>query len=113
MRDYELVLLIKPDMNDKNIESLLSEVKVLITNDKAQKIKSENIQKKALAYPIKKYNEAYYATIQISLEPDNIAKIKGVLKLNEKILRYDIGLMKKGKKRERGKGKGNKKADGK
>lgn len=88
MRDYELVLVIDPDLTGTDQKKLLSQVKKIIEELKGKVEKTDEWGKKELAYPIKKKNLGYYFLLEVKLPSDGPGKIEGKLKLEEKIIRY-------------------------
>jgi small subunit ribosomal protein S6 len=48
----------------------------------------ENLGKRLLAYPIKKYQEGHYILYKLTYSSSNIKKLENELKLTENILRF-------------------------
>ena len=67
MRDYELTLVVRPDVEDTGLAALLEKIKGLITTAGAQGIQVEPWGRRHLAYPIKKITEAQYFLIRAQL----------------------------------------------
>lgn len=88
MRDYELTLILKPDLTDETREKVLGEIKKLI-EDASGKIVSQDLWgKKAFAYPIKKEREGVYAFFVLSLVAKEIASLEKKIKIKEGVLRH-------------------------
>lgn len=81
---YEIAFLVKDPIVEKAVVNLLNQYKVNVL------YKSSPTETK-LAYPIKKYSEAYFNYIQFESEGGDILnKIKASLKLNPAVLRFLI-----------------------
>lgn len=88
MRDYELTILFKPDLTEKELDK---EVKLLsgLFEKNGAKIKSKkDPAKKILAYEIAKVREAFYVYFELELEGNKVAGIDEKLRLDENIIRY-------------------------
>lgn len=90
MREYELTLIIEPDLAEKEQKRLLEKVKEWLEKGKAKIEKEEIWGKKKLAYPINKKEEGIYVFYLLKLEISSLAELEKKLKLEEKILRYLI-----------------------
>ncbi|MFO7742705.1 MAG: 30S ribosomal protein S6 [Anaerolineae bacterium] len=90
MRNYEMVFIIHPELDEEEAEGIVDNVKALVTrNDgKMETVKPWGLRK--LAYPIKKQQEGRYVLMHFQLEPQNIAEIERVLKLTEPVIRHLI-----------------------
>jgi small subunit ribosomal protein S6 len=88
MRNYELMILLDPNLQEEEISALLKEVQQTIANNQGKIIKVNQWGKRTLAYDIKKFREAFYVIIDFELEPENIANSEKSIKFEEKIIRY-------------------------
>lgn len=88
MRNYELMILFDPNLQDEEKKALLDKIRQTITANKGVIIKTDEWGRRKLAYEIKKFQEALYVLIDFELEPDNIANLESSIKFEEKILRY-------------------------
>lgn len=87
MKDYELTVLIHPDL-ESDIEKPLSKVRELI-NSAGGKIVSEDVWgKKKLAYKIQKQDFAVYVCMVLQLPADAPIKISNNLNIFDEIIRY-------------------------
>jgi small subunit ribosomal protein S6 len=88
MRDYELTLVVRPDVEDAVLTALLDKVKGLITAAGGQGLQLENWGRRTLAFPIKKITEGQYFFIRVQLSPQAIRELERNLQLTEQILRF-------------------------
>lgn len=87
MKEYELTVLIHPDL-ETDLEKALTKVRALVTDNGGEIIKEDNWAKKKLAYPIKKENFAVYVYFEIKLPSEAPLKISNVLNITDEVLRY-------------------------
>ena len=87
MKNYELTVLIHPDL-EMNLEPALEKIKKLIDTNGGKIIKEENEGKKRLAYPINSQDFAVYYYYELALPAGSIAKISSVLNITDEVIRY-------------------------
>jgi len=85
---YESAILINAALDDQQIESILTHVKELITNNGGEILELENWGRKRLAYPVEKSKIGYYAIFRFDAPGDIIAKLERAYSLDEQILRF-------------------------
>ena len=85
---YESAVLINAALDDQQIESILTRIKDVITNNGGEIRELDNWGRKRLAYPVKKSKIGYYAIYRFEAPSDMIAKLERIYSLEEQILRY-------------------------
>jgi len=90
LREYELIYIIRPDMEEEEREEVISKVGQRVTDAGGQVTKVEHWGKRHLAYPIEKLHEGYYVLSHIQLEPQMVKEVERDLGLVEEIIRYLI-----------------------
>lgn len=98
MRDYELTLVIDPDLTSEKQKKLVAKIKKEISDLKGKIEKTEEWGKKELAYPIKKKTLGYYFFIETELPEKAPTEIEKKIKLDEGIIRYLLVKSEGGKK---------------
>ncbi len=88
MRGYELVYIVRPDMEEEEREEVISKVGQLVTNTGGEVTKVERWGKRRLAYPIGELREGYYVLSHVQLEPQMVKEVERSLGLAEEIIRY-------------------------
>jgi small subunit ribosomal protein S6 len=87
MKEYELTVLIHPDL-EVDIDAPLSKVRAIVTTAGGTITTEENWGKKKLAYRIQKQDFAVYVYMQVALPADAPLKISNTLNITEEVLRY-------------------------
>lgn len=87
MKEYELTVLIHPDL-EADIESTLKKVRDLITSNGGEIVKEDIWGKKKLAYKIRKEDFAVYVYFDIKLPAEAPLKISNVLNISDEVIRY-------------------------
>jgi len=87
MKEYELTVLIHPDL-EADIEKPLLKVRELVKTNGGSIITEDNIGKKKLAYIIDKQEFAVYVYMDVSLPADAPLKISNTLNITDEVIRY-------------------------
>ena len=87
MREYELTVLIHPDL-EADIEPALKKVREIVTANKGTIKKEDNWGKKRLAYSIGGEEFAVYVYFEIELPAETNAKVQSTLNITDEVLRY-------------------------
>ena len=89
MNKYESIIIVNPNVDEEGLKALEEKFTGLI--NKAGKVESvENMGKKKLAYPIKKYEEATYFLLNFEAEPDSITELERVYRITDEILKHIV-----------------------
>jgi small subunit ribosomal protein S6 len=90
VRDYELVVIYRPDLGEEEGPAAFERVTKAVTERGGTLTKSEPWGKRRLAYPIKKFNEGTYFLAQFQLDPKGVRDLNAQLKVSEQVLRHMI-----------------------
>ena len=88
MNSYNLTLVLKPDMDEKERKALLDSMTKKLIGEDGKVDKEDLWGNKDLAYPIKKQTKGFFAHFEISADPKNAKGLDKLLQLEEDILRY-------------------------
>lgn len=94
MSEYELVLVIDPNLGEEKISTLIAKVEDKIKNLGGEIQKTDKWGIRRLAYTFqsaKKIQQAYYTVIYFKSATSLPAEINNYLKVTENILRYFVG----------------------
>jgi small subunit ribosomal protein S6 len=87
-QDYELVYIIKPELEEEGVESKIESISQYITSNNGAVAGVEKWGKKKLAYPIKRSLEGYYVLTRFKISPTRCQELEANLKISEDILRH-------------------------
>lgn len=88
MRDYELVLIINPEIGDETMDALIDKVSQFVTGKGGTVSSVERWGKRKLAYPIDHFLEGNYVLNRFRLKPALGRELKANLQISEEVLRY-------------------------
>ena len=93
MRQYEVVLILQPDLDEASFNAAVDKVKGWITEAEGTIEKVDIWGKRKLAYPIRKQTEGQYALLTVQMDPSFASKLEGNLRLLEPVMRFLIKLV--------------------
>jgi small subunit ribosomal protein S6 len=88
LRDYELVVIINPEVADEGIGSLMDNISRLITQKGGTVDELDRWGKRKLAYPIKHFFEGNYVLVRCKMNPESGKGLEASLRISEEVLRH-------------------------
>lgn len=90
MRQYEMMVILDPEVDERTVKPSLEKYLAVVTNDKGTVDNVDIWGRRRLAYPIKKKNDGIYAVINFTSESATAKELERQLGLNETILRLKL-----------------------
>lgn len=90
MRDYEVVVVLKPDIEDDDRNALIERLESWMTlgDEDAAAPSADHWGLRPLAYEIDKYREGYYIFYDLQLDPTKIGEMERNFTYQEDVLRH-------------------------
>jgi small subunit ribosomal protein S6 len=88
MRSYELMYIVRPDVEETAFNNLVEKVNDWIKDSGGEVEKVDLWGKRRLAYPIQKQNEGQYVLVKTQLDPDFCSELEHNLGLQETVMRF-------------------------
>ena len=90
MTKYEIMFVVRPDMEEAVIKKTADEMKKVLTDAKAKVVDEKAMGQKELAYEIKKYTTGYYYLLVVEASKEAEQEFNRVARINENLLRHLI-----------------------
>ena len=90
MREYELIYIVQPDLDEATLTSVIERIETLVKDAKGEIVKTDLWGKRKLAYPIRKLNEGFYVFSKINVDPATIVEINRNIKFIEQVIRFSV-----------------------
>ncbi|MBU5268196.1 30S ribosomal protein S6 [Virgibacillus proomii] len=90
MRKYEIMYIIRPDMEEEAQTALIERFNGILTENGAEIEKVDEVGKKRLAYEINDYRDGYYVIINFSSDEQAINEFNRLAKFSDDIIRHII-----------------------
>ena len=90
MNKYEIMFIVKPDLEETAIKNEAESLKKVLTNLEAKIVEEKVMGQRVLAYEIKKYKNGYYFLFVVEGSHEAIKEFDRLAGINENILRHLI-----------------------
>ena len=90
MNKYEIMFVVRPDMEESEIKKVAEDMKKVLTDAKAKVLEEKPMGQRELAYEINKYNTGYYYLYVVESAPAAEEEFKRVARINENVLRHIV-----------------------
>ena len=88
MRDYELVAIISPEVDEEGVSKIIDKVTQSIDSRGGVVEEVKKWGRRKLAYPIRKFMEADYVLARFKLTPKSVKELEGEISASADVLRY-------------------------
>ncbi len=90
MRDYELVIVVKPEVTDQEVPRLMDKMAGFVVRKGGSVVEVNQWGRRKLAYPIRQYLEGNYFLARLKLEPGQVKELEANLRLSDEVIRHLI-----------------------
>jgi len=90
MREYELILIVHPELDESAFNEIIERVSNWITSNNGEVLKTDLWGTKKLAYPIRKQTEGQYILMKVKYDPVFGSELERNLRFIEPILRFSL-----------------------
>jgi len=88
MRDYELMVVLTPDLDEDGVTAAVERVTTLVTGRGGEIVDTQPWGRRRLAYPIEKHRDGFYVVVKLKLGPDATEPLERGLSLSEVVIRH-------------------------
>jgi len=90
MRKYEVMYIIRPNIEDDARKALVERFSKILTDNGAVITEEKDWGKRRFAYEINDFRDGYYQIVKFEAEPAAVQEFDRLAKINEDILRHLI-----------------------
>lgn len=90
MREYELIYIIHPELDETAVNENIEKINAWITEADGEITQTDIWGKRKLAYPILKQEEGFYVFSKIKIKPSFGAELDRNLRFLEPVMRYSL-----------------------
>ena len=88
MRDYEILYIVRADLDDDKVQDIIKRVNTLIERAGGSVERTNIWGKRKLAYEVKHQKEGSYILQDFQIGPDRVPELEAALKITEEVLRH-------------------------
>ncbi|MGG6312947.1 30S ribosomal protein S6 [Paenibacillus macerans] len=89
MRKYEVMYIIRPDVEQEAVQATVEKFQGIIQNG-GEISKHDVMGKRRLAYEINKIRDGIYVLVNFTATPEVVAELERILKISDEVIRYLI-----------------------
>jgi len=88
LRDYEILYIVRADLDDDKVQDAVKRVNTLIERSGGTSERTNLWGKRKLAYEVKHQKEGSYVLQDFQLDPTRVPELEAGLKITEEVLRH-------------------------
>ena len=88
MRDYELTVVISPDIAEEDVPAAIERLTTAVSSRGGEVLDVHQWGRRRLAYPISRHTEGNYLITQIKLDPERAHELESGFAISEEVLRH-------------------------
>ncbi|GLX69672.1 small subunit ribosomal protein S6 [Paenibacillus catalpae] len=89
MRKYEVMYIIRPDVEQENVQAIVDKFSGIINNG-GEVTKQDVIGKRRLAYEINKIRDGYYVLVHFNANNEVVNELDRIMKITDEVIRFLI-----------------------
>jgi small subunit ribosomal protein S6 len=90
VRKYEIMYIIRPNIEDEAKKALVERFNNVLVDNGAEITETKDWGKRRFAYEIQDFRDGYYEIIKVAAEPAAVEEFSRLAKINESILRHIV-----------------------
>ena len=90
MRKYEIMFIVKPDLEETAIKQVANDMKSVLESNNAKVLELKEMGQRDLAYEINKFNTGYYFLFVVEADSKSEQEFNRVARINESLLRHIV-----------------------
>lgn len=88
VRDYELMYIVRPDVDDDGLRAAVDSVKSLIEGQGGEVGKTTMWGKRRLAYEVSHLRDGHYVIVEMRLDGSKVATVERALRIHDSVFRH-------------------------
>lgn len=88
MKTYELLYVIRPDLDDEAIAAAVDKFTEVVNNNGGADVAVDKWGKRRLAYEINDYREGFYVLMNFNGEARTAQEVERVMKISDTVVRF-------------------------
>ena len=90
MRKYELMYIVRPDIEQEQMDAVVERVKGVIVDGGGEVTNHEVKGKRRLAYEIKKFKDGVYVLVNFTADAQVVSELDRILRISDDVIRHLI-----------------------
>jgi len=87
-RTYEVMFIVRPDIQDEELDKLIEGFKGTVTNGGGEVTSVEKLGRRKLAYLVKKFSDGIYVLLHVAADGKLVAELERRLRVTEPVIKF-------------------------
>jgi small subunit ribosomal protein S6 len=87
-RTYEVMYIVRPDLEEADLEKLIEGFSAVVTNGGGEVTNVEKLGRRRLAYIVRKFQDGIYVLLHISADGPLVAELERRLRVTEQVIKF-------------------------
>jgi small subunit ribosomal protein S6 len=87
-RTYEIMFIVRPDVEDADLDKLIEGFSTNITSGGGEVKSVEKMGRRRLAYTVRKFNDGFYVLLNVAAPGNLIGEIERRLRVSEPVIKF-------------------------
>jgi small subunit ribosomal protein S6 len=88
LRDYEILYIVRPELDDEQLQQAIATVDKLIANLDGVVQKTDVWGRRRLAYEVRHLREGQYVLTDFQIDPSRVPEMEATLKISDTVFRH-------------------------
>jgi small subunit ribosomal protein S6 len=88
VRDYELMYIVRPDLDDEALATAMQSVHTLVEGQGGEVVKTTSWGKRRLAYEIERMRDGHYVLLHMRLDSAKVKDVERLLHIHDNVFRH-------------------------
>ena len=88
LRDYEILYIVRPELDDEQLQAAIATVDKLIESLGGATQKTDVWGRRRLAYEVRHLREGQYVLTDFQIDPARVPELEGTLKISDTVFRH-------------------------
>ncbi|SHN69503.1 30S ribosomal protein S6 [Desulfitobacterium chlororespirans] len=88
MKAYEVLYVIRPDLDDEAVAATVDKLSEVVTNNGGADVAIDKWGKRRLAYEVKDYREGFYILMNFNGEARTAQEVERIMKISDAVVRF-------------------------
>jgi len=93
MRNYELMVLLQPDLDEAAFNDVISKINGWVTDDGGTVEKTDDWGIRRMAYQIQKQRDSHYVLFHLSIDPTAVKELERKIRFLEPVMRHMVSVV--------------------
>ena len=90
VRDYELMYIVRPDLDEEGLTAAMESVQTLVEGQGGEVVRTTPWGKRRLAYEIERMRDGHYVLLHIRLDGAKVRAVEQLLHIHDSVFRHLI-----------------------